>query len=355
MKKIITVMLCLVLVLSLGACGTKAAEKNEPAAVGSDKPYTYNVAFANWTDDSRIYVGCLNSETMAISSAQHLPIYKFDTESELNSFKQSFDDILTMDQGLDETPSFDYITAAYDDSFFGKYSLMLAYIPASSASYRFGVSDVYCDGQSFCVYIEQLNNPEAHDAMMSGWFAVVEVDKKDIENCVDFDAQLSHASAGVGISDTNNIRKDVCDLYLAVLEDLWNIDPGLNSGISQIGIDLSELSHLTEGEKETVMKEFAAKHNLPYIAGTWEELCEHGYIDKDKLYWEDGLFFSIKTNEDAEWNLPNIKETDSVPELISFDAQKWRSGLGAYFFGQCSAQKNADGTWSYTVGQEAIA
>ena len=161
-----------------------------------------------------------------------------------------------------------------------------------------------------------------------------------------FDAQPRPASAGSSTVDTENtnIRTDVCELYLEVLEDLWNVDSGLNHGISQIGIDLSELSHLTELEKGTVMREFASKHNLPFIAGTWEELCEQGYIDKDNLYWEDGLFFSIKTNKDG----------DSDPERTAFDAQKWRSGLGAYFFGQCTAQKNANGKWSYTVGQEAI-
>ena len=154
--------------------------------------------------------------------------------------------------------------------------------------------------------------------------------------------------------NAGTIREDVCGLYLEVLEDLWNVDPGLNGEITQIGIDLSELSHLTEAEKDTVMSEFASKHNLPYIAGTFEELCEQGYIDRENLYWKDGLLFSIKTNEDAVWNDPNITEGGSVSELTSFDAQKWRSGLGAYFFGQCTAQKNADGTWSYTVGQEAI-
>ena len=155
--------------------------------------------------------------------------------------------------------------------------------------------------------------------------------------------------------NTIAIREDVCELYLQVLEDLWNVDTGLNSGITQIGIDLSELSHLTEEEKDTVMNGFASKHDLPYIAGTWEELCEKGYIDKDDLYWEDGLFFSIKTNEDAEWNLPNIDDGDPALELTAFDAQKWRSGLGAYYFIECTAQSNTDGKWSYTVGQEAIA
>ena len=158
----------------------------------------------------------------------------------------------------------------------------------------------------------------------------------------------------VSNSNARTIRRDVCELYLEVLEDLWNVDPGLNDEISQIGIDLSELSHLTEVEKEVVISEFVAKHKLPYLVGTWEELCEQGFIDKENLCWEDGLFFSIKTNENAEWNLPAIKEGDQIPELTSFDAQKWRSGLGAYFFGQCVAQKNADGTWSYTVGTEAI-
>ena len=151
-----------------------------------------------------------------------------------------------------------------------------------------------------------------------------------------------------------DIRADVCELYLEVLEDLWNVDSGLNHGISQIGIDLSELSHLTKPEKETVMREFASKHHLPYIVGTWEELSEQGYIDRENLFWEDGLFFSIKTNEDAAGNLPGTEGGDSASELTTFDAQKWRSGTGACFFGRCTAQKNADGKWSYTAGYEAI-
>lgn len=154
--------------------------------------------------------------------------------------------------------------------------------------------------------------------------------------------------------NVGTIREDVCKLYLDVLEDLWNVDSGLNSEIAQIGLDLSELSHLTEAEKDNVMSEFASNHDLPYLVGTWEELCEQGFIDKENLCWNDGLFFSIKTNEEASWNLPAAKEGDPAPELTSFDAQKWRSGLGAYYFDQCTAQKNADGTWSYTVGQKAI-
>ena len=166
--------------------------------------------------------------------------------------------------------------------------------------------------------------------------------------------ELNTSDGNVGAVQEGTSNIYLCELYLKVLEDLWNVDSGLNNEITQIGIDLSELSNLTDDQKDYVMSHFASKHNLPYTIGTWEDLCEQGFIDRDNLCWEDGLFFSIKTNEDTEWNLPALKEGDSVPELTAFDAQKWRSGLGAYFFGQCTAQKSADGKWSYTVGQEAI-
>ena len=39
---------------------------------------------------------------------------------------------------------------------------------------------------------------------------------------------------------------------------------------------------------------------------------------------------------------------------VRFDAEKWRSGLGAYIFSDCTAV-SVDGFWnSYTIGSEAI-
>ena len=153
--------------------------------------YTYNVAYANWTENAVFFLGALNSNRTTESACQHLPVYKFDTKAELDAFKEDFGDVFTMDQGYNEVPSFEYITASYDDSFFGKYSLVLTYVPASSGSYRFGVRDVYCNDQSFCVYIEQLNDPETYTADMAGWFAVVEVEKATLQNYTSFDAILN--------------------------------------------------------------------------------------------------------------------------------------------------------------------
>ena len=153
----------------------------------------------------------------------------------------------------------------------------------------------------------------------------------------------------------SGLREDRCELYLRVLKDLWDEDPGLNSGVSQIGVDLSELTDLTEEEKTYVIQTFADSLGLPYLTGTWTELCDRGVIDRERLVWEDGLFFSVKTAHSFQWIYGIPAPSEEAPELMAFDAQKWRSGLGAIMFNRCIAKKNPDGAWAYTVGSSAIA
>lgn len=158
-----------------------------------------------------------------------------------------------------------------------------------------------------------------------------------------------------------------CALWLQVLEDLWTVDDGLNGGITQVGVDLSQVPGLTDGERSAIAWAFAAAHNVSSVTGTLEELWEEGYFtpttepaegyeDSLALYcWEDGVHFSIDVDEEAVWNLPSLGPGEEPPELVAFDAQKWRSGLGAYFFGDCVGQRGEDGAWTYTVGAELIA
>ena len=139
---------------------------------------------------------------------------------------------------------------------------------------------------------------------------------------------------------------DLCALYLGVLEDLWAVDPGLNSdGLTYIGVDLSQTS-LTESEQAAVAWAFAARHGGELVTGTWEELADQGYIDKEHLQWEDGILFTIA--EKPVFGSYGLKP-------VAFDAQKWRSGTGAYFFSSCTATQAEDGHWGdYSVGSEAI-
>ena len=138
---------------------------------------------------------------------------------------------------------------------------------------------------------------------------------------------------------------DRCALYLQVLEDLWETDSGLNGDVTYIGVDLSQTS-LSESERAAVAWTFAERHGGELVTGTFDELAEQGYIDRETLYWKDGILFSVTE-----------KETEGTYNLtpVTFDAEKWRSGLGAYFFCDCTAVQSADGHWDgYSVGSEAI-
>ena len=220
MKKSFLMLLCLVLALSPTGRGTRSSGNGFPSAggaeltgvsdagetekaqdtqeyeSGADRPtgtgraIRSHAAYANWTEDSRIYSGARNRDKLLLSSVQHLPVYKFDTKADLDSFRAGFGEILTMDCGYDEVPSFDECTAAFDDSFFETSSLVLAYVTAGSGSYRFGVSEVRCEDQSFCMVVEELSHPECVTCDMAGWFVMVEAEKADLEACLQFDAWL---------------------------------------------------------------------------------------------------------------------------------------------------------------------
>ena len=159
---------------------------------------------------------------------------------------------------------------------------------------------------------------------------------------------------------------DLCGLYLQVLEDLWNADAGLNNEIQYISVDLTDApGNLTDGENAAIAWIFGGKHGVEALTLTSEELKEQGYYteivytgtglpmsaddNRPKAYmWDDGVLFTIIDNmgqDAATYSLPVIK----------FNAWKWRTPLGAYFFSDCSAVWPQMGTWSsYNIEHEMI-
>lgn len=165
------------------------------------------------------------------------------------------------------------------------------------------------------------------------------------------------------------------DLYLRVLEDLWNVDSALNEPITELALDLSA-TRLTGSEREAVAYAFGAAHGLLAMEATFQELVAQGYISASPLVtsgsdeeirepehyfyeWKDGCLFSItERDEPVAFSMPSQapgRETTDY-EGIRFDAQKWRTSLAAYTFYNCTAARAAGGAWSdYTVEAEMVA
>lgn len=133
---------------------------------------------------------------------------------------------------------------------------------------------------------------------------------------------------------------DLIGTFSSVIDDLYKVDPGLNSDIDKIALDLTELTVITKADKAALANIVGNHYQMEVIQGTLETLQEQGYIPKGELYFPDGIL---------------IKLSDAGMKMNSFNftASKWRSGLGAYFYTDCKASfKN--GTWSYTLGGDAI-
>lgn len=145
---------------------------------------------------------------------------------------------------------------------------------------------------------------------------------------------------GVSVINIKEQGDDIAGLYSTVVDDLYTVDPGLNDNAEILAFDLTGVSNLSQAEKTSFVYLIGNTYNIEAMAGTFEELCEQGYIDKDKLYFEKGLLFTIK-------------DSPMSGGSFTFDAQKWRSGLGAYFFVDCKARKTSS-EWNYTIGSEMI-
>ncbi len=133
---------------------------------------------------------------------------------------------------------------------------------------------------------------------------------------------------------------DIPGLYKAVIDDLYKTDPGLNGNIEMLAFNFTKSSNMTEAEKTALIYLIGEAYNIQTVAATYEELSEQGYINKEQMYFEKGLLFTIE-------------DQPMSGETFTFNATKWRSGLGAYFFTDCTAVKSKDG-WSYTIGAEMI-
>ena len=144
-----------------------------------------------------IYDKALNASKLNDSNPWNLPIYKFDTLSDLEKFKSDFGGENGFNYSWDEVPSFNDATKNYDEDFFERYTLMLVYISVGSGSYRFGFKDVTIDGNYFCIHVEQTNNPQSFTDDMAGWFITVAVPDSMVANITEFNADLVTKSMAI--------------------------------------------------------------------------------------------------------------------------------------------------------------
>lgn len=128
----------------------------------------------------------------------------------------------------------------------------------------------------------------------------------------------------------------IIDGYLALIDDIYQEDSGLNSDITMIALDTTDWVELTDIEKVIIFTEMKKVYGVDIIEGTFDELSEQGLIDKDVLLFPNGILITIsKINYDKE------------KEKITCSIKKWRGGDGAVGSDDVTA-KYKDEKWTIT-------
>lgn len=189
MKKLICFLFAFLFLLSAAGCGGKPIDTTWM----EDPDTTVSRVSSSEALDS----GALNEDRMTISSVLHFPIYKFDTLEELTQFKDSLEhpeSLSSRSYKYDEMPSFNEVTAKYDETFFSENTLLLVYVVASTGTYRFAVDTITGDGTGLCVHIAETTHAEVVTADMAGWFITVAVPDSAAATYTEFDAVLAEGS-----------------------------------------------------------------------------------------------------------------------------------------------------------------
>ncbi|BFL48111.1 hypothetical protein [Lactonifactor longoviformis] len=147
-----------------------------------------------------------------------------------------------------------------------------------------------------------------------------------------------HGQKEIRIVDQEN---DITGMYLEALKEIYQIDPGLNSGVKIMVLDLSMSVNMSEAEKSALAYRWdswlrSQSQDMDVYQKTYDELVEEGMIDTEKLYFPEGMLITIEDKE--------IKGDSFV-----FSISKWCSGLGADGLDNCKAVFE-DGIGTYTKG-----
>ena len=151
--------------------------------------------------DPDIRNNALNASKLNDSNPCNLPLYKFDTLSDLEKFKSDFGGEGGFNYGWDEVPSFNEATKYYDEDFFERYTLVLVYVEASSGSYRFGFKNVTIQDNYLCIHVEQTNDPDVFTDDEASWFVTVVVPDDIMAKNTELDADLLPYSEPLPVPD----------------------------------------------------------------------------------------------------------------------------------------------------------
>lgn len=188
-KRMILTGLILILAIVLFGCAKKE-ETQRANGSGDQTAPTIVTTWAGFTEDKSIWKGSLNTDRKLIND-KSLPIYRFDSASDLDRFRSEYNGIYDFESSFQEVPSFDEAAKNYNDGFFSGHSILLVYMSSGTPNVRYEVKDIQpdqYDDSKLLVTVVQTNHPEKSGDGHTGWFFIIEINKTDYQEYSSYDA-----------------------------------------------------------------------------------------------------------------------------------------------------------------------
>lgn len=132
------------------------------------------------------------------------------------------------------------------------------------------------------------------------------------------------------------------DGYLAIINEIYQEDSGLNSDMEILALDTTGWAEITKPEKDIIIGEINKRYGVEVKDGSFDELAKDGLIDKKKLYFKKGILIKLK-----------IKKYEKEKKQITFSIEKWKGGLGAIGWDDAKA-KYKNSKWKIIKNKEWI-
>ncbi|WP_226673511.1 peptide ABC transporter substrate-binding protein [Rossellomorea aquimaris] len=113
-----------------------------------------------------------------------------------------------------------------------------------------------------------------------------------------------------------NPKDHLGEIYTLALDALMEEDQALNSDMTFIAIDMSDLDGVDEEQKQAIMRHFRDEYKVEVMDSTMDELEEDGYYDTDTMALKGVLLRMEKVDFESE-------------DGVLLEVSKFKSGKGA--------------------------
>ena len=208
----------------------------------------------------------LNPDMMAISSIEGCPLFRIDTMDDLEDFRSMIGKVADTSIDSEGMQSFDEAVEGYDEEFFAKNSLLLAYVSTSNEKFDVVLEETAVKETYFYMFVERTGEQNAYSDHYWPGLIIKEVVDQDLTNVRSYVAQYGKNMVfGPYAADTETAVKSGLDNLGVKYRDM-----SIKDQILTVNFDSEGEDHVTLDDVRSLGQVLKAAHSYVVSRNIWE-------------------------------------------------------------------------------------